>query len=208
MSGFLKELFTPLYKLLLLRMEGQLWITVERHVADYWDSLITFSGLKWTDIFGTSHIANAYLRPICLRFLGFQIGKGGYYRPGIIMQSKRRNLTIGDHSNINYGCYIDAAWPIQIGDYCQIGSHVNLIQGSHKLVSDEKNIRPAVESSPMVIEDFVWIGTRVTILPGVRIGRGSVVAAGTVVTKDVPPYTLVGGVPAEVIRPLDRLKLV
>jgi maltose O-acetyltransferase len=55
-------------------------------------------------------------------------------------------------------------------------------------------------SKPVVIEDDVWLAARVTVLKGVRIGRGAVVAAGAVVTKDVPPCTLVGGVPARIIK--------
>jgi len=58
-------------------------------------------------------------------------------------------------------------------------------------------------AAPIIVEDDVWLATRVTILKGVRIGRGSVVAAGAVVTKDVAPYTLVGGVPARLIRSLN-----
>jgi acetyltransferase-like isoleucine patch superfamily enzyme len=88
-----------------------------------------------------------------------------------------------------------------------IGNHVNLAQGitvtalNHNFPDAEKRIdEQGVSTAPVTIEDDIWIGANATILPGVSIGQHSVVAAGAVVTKDVPPHSLVAGVPAKVIK--------
>jgi acetyltransferase-like isoleucine patch superfamily enzyme len=88
-----------------------------------------------------------------------------------------------------------------------IGSHVNLAQGititalNHNFSDAEKRIdEQGVNTTPVVIEDDIWIGANAVILPGVTIGQHSVVAAGAIVTKDVPPHSLVAGVPAKVIK--------
>ena len=93
-------------------------------------------------------------------------------------------------------CFLDGRGELTIGRNVNISSYTLLITGSHELNS------PDFSSyfRPIVIEDHVWIGSRATVLPGVTIGRGAVVAAGSVVTKDVPPMTVVGGVPAKMIR--------
>lgn len=99
---------------------------------------------------------------------------------------------------------------VQIGNYCSIGPEtVFLTGGGHEYTGIStypfrgKLGLPGGESlskGPIVVEDDVWLGFRVTVLSGVTIGRGAVVAAGSVVTKDVPPYAIVGGVPAKVIK--------
>lgn len=105
-------------------------------------------------------------------------------------------LEIGNSVNIRK-CTIQCARYIKIGNYCRIAIDV-LIQDTsfHKTTSlNEKDV-----SEKIIIEDYVWVCPRATILKGVTIGEGSIVAAGAVVTKDVPPNCLVAGVPARVIK--------
>lgn len=109
-------------------------------------------------------------------------------------------LEIGDRTFINAGVGIAARQRITIGADVKIGPRTSILDSTyHQLDANDK---PG-QSRPIVIGNNVWIGTRCTILPGVTIGDNSVVAAGSVVNKDVPRNTLVAGTPARVIRELE-----
>lgn len=111
-------------------------------------------------------------------------------------------LKIGSGAFINYGAEICAHKYIEIGEECRIGTHCIIMDNDFHTV--ELSRRDAVPpSADVVLEPHVWIGNRVTILKGVRIGYGSIVAAGSVVTRSIPPMSIAGGVPAKVIRPLE-----
>ena len=131
-----------------------------------------------------------------------------------------RIFSLGDYSVIeSFACINNAVGDVMIGNHTriglhntiigpvEIGSHVNLAQGitvtalNHNFDDTEKRIdEQGVSTNPVTIEDDVWVGANAVILPGVTIGNHCVVAAGAVVTKDVPPHSLVAGVPAKVIR--------
>lgn len=111
-------------------------------------------------------------------------------------------LDIGDRVLINHGCSIGATKLVRIGDSCNIGSQVILMDSSfHELDPERRDHQP--EPAPVVLERNVWLAARVIVLPGVVIGENSVVGAGSVVTRDVPPNVLAAGIPAKVIRSLD-----
>jgi acetyltransferase-like isoleucine patch superfamily enzyme len=110
-------------------------------------------------------------------------------------------LEIGDNILINYGCSIGATKLVRIGNGCNIGTHCMLIDNAfHELHPDRRNQMP--ESAPVILEENVWLAARVIVLPGVTIGKNSVIGAGSVVTHDVPNDVLAAGVPAKVLRPL------
>ena len=131
-----------------------------------------------------------------------------------------RQFRLGRYSVIESGaCINNAVGDVIIGDYTRvglhntiigpvnIGHHVNLAHGiivtalNHNFEDSEKRIdEQGVCTTPVVIEDDVWIGANAVILPGVRVGTHSVVAAGAVVTKDVPPHSIVAGIPAKIIK--------
>lgn len=131
-----------------------------------------------------------------------------------------RIFSLGDYSVIeSFACINNAVGDVMIGSHTriglhntiigpvEIGSHVNLAQGitvtalNHNFDDTQKRIdEQGVSTIPVTIEDDVWIGANAVILPGVTIGNHCVVAAGAVVTKDVPPHSLVAGVPAKVIK--------
>ena len=131
-----------------------------------------------------------------------------------------RRFFLGDHSIIeSYCCINNAVGDVVIGDYTRIGihntiigpvcigNHVNLAQGimvtalNHNFEDKTKRIdEQGITTKPVIIGDDVWIGANAVILPGVTIGKHCVVAAGAVVTKDVPDNTIVGGVPAKEIK--------
>lgn len=106
-------------------------------------------------------------------------------------------LEIGPRAFINYGCSIAANTSITIGPDCLLGPFVNIIDNDYHAIEDRRQ-QPV--SRPVSIGASVWIGTRAIILPGVTIGDGAVIGAGSVVTRDVAPYTVVAGNPARVLR--------
>src|SRR5580658_9706556 len=110
------------------------------------------------------------------------------------------NITVGRAVFIGYECAFTGHEAIDIADEVMIAHKVNLVTAGHPVEPDQRRL--SITSAPIAIETNVWIGAAATILPGVTIGADSVVAAGAVVSRDVPPATLVGGVPARVIRSL------
>lgn len=131
-----------------------------------------------------------------------------------------RKFWLGDYSVVeSFACINNAVGDVIIGDHTRIGlhntiigpvtigSHVNLAQGititalNHNFDDSEKRIdQQGISTKEVVLEDDIWVGANAVILPGVTIGKHVVVAAGAIVTKDVPPHSLVAGVPAKVIR--------
>ena len=112
-----------------------------------------------------------------------------------------KNITIGKDVFINSGCHFQDQGGITIGDGSLIGHNVVLATVNHDL--DPKNNRKN-HYAPIIIGNHVWIGSNATVLPGVTIGEWSVGAAGAVVTKDVPPFTVVGGLPARILKNVEK----
>ena len=150
-------------------------------------------------------------------------GRGSVIHRSVRMDTPPyRKFSLGDYSVIESFCCINnAVGDVIIGHHTRvglhntvigpvtIGNHVNLAQGitvtalNHNFSDSNKRIdEQGVTTNPVVIEDDIWIGANAVILPGVTIGSHSVVAAGAVVTKDVPPHSLVAGVPAKIIKQL------
>lgn len=133
-------------------------------------------------------------------------GKHVYLRPSCSDFKGLWNMTVGDYTSIPKGAtfYCTEA-PLTIGKKVIFGPHPTIITGDHRVDVIGKYIMDSTEKlpendAPVVIEDDVWTGANVTILKGVTIGRGSVIAAGAVVTKSFPPYSIIGGVPAKVLK--------
>jgi len=108
------------------------------------------------------------------------------------------NITVGQAVFIGYGCAFTGHAAISIADGVMIAHKVNLVTAGHPVEPDRRKAH--ITAEPITIEAGVWIGAAATVLQGVRIGADSVVAAGAVVTRDVPAGTLVAGVPATVLR--------
>ena len=104
------------------------------------------------------------------------------------------SLSIGANSAINRRCYLDARQGIRIGNNVNVSPEVYILTYQH----DPQSPTFASFGAPVVIDDHAWIGVRAILLPGAHIGEGAVVAAGAVVTGEVPPYSIVAGVPATV----------
>jgi acetyltransferase-like isoleucine patch superfamily enzyme len=108
-------------------------------------------------------------------------------------------IMVGDSTFINYGSSISAFKLVTIGRHCLLGHYTLILDNNEHDIRVHSRLPP---SKPVVIEDHVWIGSRVSILPGVRIGHHAVVGLGSVVAKDIPPYCVAVGNPARVIRDL------
>ena len=131
------------------------------------------------------------IRRIYLRSIGINVGKETFISKDTYFMSPRL-FSIGDNSDINRECLLDARGGLIIGNNVSISHRVNIVTGSHKINSP--NFTEI--DKKVTIEDYVWLGIGCTILPGVTIGKGAVVCAGAVVTKNVPPFSIVAGIPA------------
>lgn len=121
---------------------------------------------------------------------------GQFFKPEIV---------IGDRTIIRDYSQITAINSIRIGNGVLTGPNILITDNAHgasvaNLLDVEPNIRLLFSKGPVIIEDNVWIGTKVSIMPGVHIGRGAIIAANSVVTHDVPPYCVVAGIPAKVVK--------
>lgn len=138
-------------------------------------------------------------RRMYLKMLRMRIGQKSFIMKDNYI-TKPNNVSIGDYTHVNRGCLLDARGGITIGNSVSISHQVRLLTGSH----DPASATFRATYLPIKIEDYAWLGAGCTILNNVTIGEGAVVCAGAVVTKDVPPYTIVGGIPAKKIKDRPR----
>ena len=162
---------------------------------------IGYVGLRLTDLLpindGVINLGQKKIRAFFAKLFCGSVGAD------VNIQKKARfshNCTIGDYSEIGEGSRLYGE--VHVGKYVMMGPQCWIYTQNHEF---NKLDRPMALQGPQVAKpvficDDVWIGGRVTILPGVTIGEGSIIGAGAVVTKDVPPYSIVGGNPAKVIR--------
>jgi acetyltransferase-like isoleucine patch superfamily enzyme len=127
------------------------------------------------------------------RVLGYRIGKDTSIAMSCFFTGY--DITIGDNSVINRFCYLDGRGPLYIGNNVNV-SHYTII---HTLTHIINSPYFHAQQRPVAIMDHAWIGARAIILPGVTIGEGAVVAAGAMVNRDVPPYAIVVGNPAQIV---------
>ena len=172
----------------------------------------TFAGLAWKARIAVTTVRNFLLRctghlptnalrvGIYRRLFRMRIGRGARLDTNCVIWGPSR-ITIGSGSVINRSVLLDGRMPLKIGDNSSISLEVMILTLQHDLAAPDFDS----EGSPVEIGDRVFVGARAVILPGIIIGDGAAVAAGAVVTKDVAPYTIVGGNPARPIgtRPRD-----
>lgn len=125
--------------------------------------------------------------------IGISVGDGVFF-------SGNKSIRCNDHVCFGEGCRIYAGGGITIGSHVMISPYVTMITANHRYTTQFSPESHSDEFKPIWIKDDVWIGERALILPGVTIGRGSIVGAGAVVTKDVPDHAVVGGNPAKVLK--------
>lgn len=142
----------------------------------------------------------SYIKSLILRMAGAKVGKrvtiysGVWVFPG-------RNLILGDDVDLALDVLITTNGGVEIGDRSMIGYRTQILSQNHIIPENRERIFGAGHKrEKVVIGNDVWIGANAIVLPGVEIGEGAIVAAGSVVTKDVPPYAIVAGVPAKLIK--------
>ena len=135
-----------------------------------------------------------FWRKLVYRVVGVKLGRGSKIHFGARF-FKPAGISIGEDTLVGEQAFLDGRSPLRIGNHVDIASQVLIYNSEHDLESQEFR---AIEQ-PVEIGDYVFIGPRAIILPGVKVGKGAVVAAGAVVTKDVEPFKIVGGVPAKEI---------
>ncbi len=143
----------------------------------------------------------AEVRALFSELLGRLVDESFFLHPPFFATGGR-NTTIGRNVFVNQNCTFYDLGGLTIGDDVMIGPNVSLITSGHPILPTQR--RSGVTAAPIVIERNVWIAAGVTIIGGVTVGENSVIAAGAVVTKDVPPNSLVGGNPARVIRSIEE----
>ena len=163
------------YRALGVRMTGPVWLR-RIEIARNWEDVLIEEGAALD--FGVSIVTN------------------GPPRAG--------KVTIGARTYVNRYTMLDGHQHVEIGRDCMIGPHCYITDGEHgtapgRLVKQQPN-----KTAPVIIEDGVWLGSHVVVLAGVRIGRGAVIGAGSVVTRDIPANAVAVGVPARVIRTRDQ----
>jgi len=135
------------------------------------------------------------------RVVGMSIGQHSSLLMGLHVQFRgrqrggRKGIVIGDHTVVNEGCHLDGRGGLVIGNNVSISAGTWIVTDEH----DINDPRFPEILAPVTIGDYVFVGSKAMILPGITIGRGAVVGAGAVVTKDVDPFEIVGGVPARAI---------
>lgn len=138
------------------------------------------------------------LRAALCRYIFKKCGKNVNIERGALFGN---NIEIGDNSGIGIDALLDSTGGIIIGNNVMMGPDVMIFTQNHAY---EDINRPMIEQgsicSPVIIEDDVWIGARVIILPGTRIGKSAIIGAGAVVASDVPPFSVVGGNPARILK--------
>jgi len=134
------------------------------------------------------------VRRVIQRSAGIKIGKGSTIHMGAVFYEPR-GIEIGDDTVIGENSVLDGRDRLKIGNHVALSSEVMIYNSQH----DIHDATFKAISKPVTIEDYVFIGPRAIVLPGVTVHKGAVIAAGAIVTKDVEPFTIVAGVPAKKI---------
>lgn len=144
--------------------------------------------------------ALARLRALGWKLFFRKIGQGVYIMRGCYITCPQ-GISLGNYVCINRHANLGGQGDLRIGSYVNIGPNCSLITAHHRFDQADKPMAwQGITTGSITIEDDVWLGVNVTVLPKVRIGRGAIVGANAVVTKDVPPYAIVAGVPAKLLR--------
>ncbi len=173
------------------------------------DLVIMRTRARWlADKFNRTKAWNIPRRAYLIKRLIPNCGKNFFFEPTIKVEYGR-NITFGENFYMNFDCKLLDCAPITIGDNVMFGPSVTVATPMHPLIADERRIQEYPDglhdleyAKPVTIGNDVWIATGAIVCGGVNIGDGAIIAAGSVVTRDIPAGVLAAGVPCKVIRPL------
>jgi maltose O-acetyltransferase len=142
-----------------------------------------------------------------LRHFFFSLGKGNTFYSGLRVTSPHK-VSIGSNCNFDHGVFITGGGGVQIGDWVGFGPDVKVWSVNHRFDDpDTPWLLQGWKSKPVVIDDDVWLGANVFVMPGVTIGKGAIVSACALIDRSIPPYAIVAGNPCRVVgwrrRPTD-----
>lgn len=130
-----------------------------------------------------------------------EVGNNTFIAHRCTLAAQGGAISVGNHVHMSRNSYVNGIGNVSIGNDCMLGPNVVLISGSHIHKDIKVPIRlQGSENKPIIIEDNVWLAASVQVMPGVRIGEGSVIGAGAVVTKNILPFSVAVGVPAKIIK--------
>lgn len=167
---------------------SQAWPKIIKRVQSYWLDLILWQLSLIT------YIPSHSFRLFVYRAVGMKIGSKSTLHVGSRFFNPS-GITIGEGTIIGDRCFLDGRAKLAIGNHVDIASEVMIYNSEHDINSEDFH----ATSNPVTISDYAFIGPRAIILPGVKVGIGAIIAAGAVVTKDVPDFAIVGGIPAKII---------
>ncbi len=141
-----------------------------------------------------------FFKALFLKCVGAKVGSNVIFYPGVWI-APGRNLIIGNNVDLALDVLITTSGGVEIGERTLIGYRTQIISGNHNIPANEGRIFGAGhEYGKVIIGPDCWIGANCIIMPGVSVGEGAVIAGGSVVTKNVEKFTIVGGVPAKKIK--------
>lgn len=152
------------------------------------------AGVAFQGVIVVAHIPARWARHALYRRMGMRLAPTACIHRGLEVRSAR-NIEVGEGTVVGFDAILDGRTGITIGRHVNLSSEVAIWSLQH----DHRDPEFRAFGSPVVIGDRAWLSFRTTVLPGVTVGEGAVVAAGAVVTKDVPPYAIVAGIPARVV---------
>ena len=179
----------------LSHVNSQKSVLANTEIHDFMNQL-SQEAMKITTILNNSYHEPKEIQTIFAKLTGKSVDESFSMFPPFYTDCGK-NITIGKNVFINANCHFQDQGGIFIGDKSFIGHNVTLATLNHGInPKDRGTLCPA----PIIIEENVWIGANVTVLPGVKIGKNSIIAAGAVVTKDVPKNVIAGGIPSKIIK--------
>lgn len=167
---------------------SQAWPKIVTRFKNYWLDLVLWK-LSLITCFPSHSV-----RKFSYRLFGMKIGPNSTLHVGCRFFDPA-GISIGEGTIVGDRCFLDGRAELKIGNHVDIASEVMIYNSEHDINSEDFH----ATENPVEIGDYVFIGPRAIILPGVKVGNGAVIAAGAVVTKDVPDFAIVAGVPAKVI---------